>query len=139
MSMKAIIMHKKISENQNKMQDFIDRYQSYYDNLDETLKLQILRSKAYEIHKNICEKKLFTSTIVVIVFCFASMRSNNTTNCLTEIMFDQAISRAKELDQYFAKNQKPIGPLHGIPFSIKDTFDIENFGTYLFLALIEFF
>jgi hypothetical protein len=29
------------------MQDFVDRYQSYYDNLDETLKLQILRSTKF--------------------------------------------------------------------------------------------
>jgi Asp-tRNA(Asn)/Glu-tRNA(Gln) amidotransferase A subunit family amidase len=45
-------------------------------------------------------------------------------NCLTEIFFDQALARAKELDEYLAKNGQPMGPLHGLPISLKDSFNV---------------
>lgn len=35
-------------------------------------------------------------------------------------MFDDAISEAKALDEEFKKSQKLRGPLHGVPFSVKD-------------------
>jgi Asp-tRNAAsn/Glu-tRNAGln amidotransferase A subunit and related amidases len=35
------------------------------------------------------------------------------------MFFDVAIDRAKYLDDYLAKEGKPIGPLHGLPISIK--------------------
>jgi amidase len=31
-----------------------------------------------------------------------------------------ALARAKELDEYLQKNGKPMGPLHGLPISLKD-------------------
>lgn len=37
------------------------------------------------------------------------------TNCLTELMWDDAITRARYLDSL----SKPLGPLHGLPISIK--------------------
>ena len=36
-----------------------------------------------------------------------------------------ALARAKELDEYLAKNGKPIGHLHGLPISLKDQFRIK--------------
>ena len=35
-------------------------------------------------------------------------------------MPDFALARAKYLDEYLAKNKKTIGPLHGLPISLKD-------------------
>ena len=40
-------------------------------------------------------------------------------NCLTETFFDDALERAKYLDEYLAKEGKPMGPFHGLPISIK--------------------
>jgi amidase len=37
-------------------------------------------------------------------------------------MFEQAIARAKQLDQHVQKTGKPMGPLHGLPISLKDSF-----------------
>lgn len=34
------------------------------------------------------------------------------------------MDRARELDNHFRKFGKPIGPLHGIPVSLKDQFDV---------------
>lgn len=38
------------------------------------------------------------------------------------MFFEEGIKRAEYLDEHFAKTGKPIGPLHGLPISLKDTF-----------------
>ena len=48
------------------------------------------------------------------------------TNCLTVTMFDDAIQRAKELDDHFKRTGKTVGPLHGLPVSLKDNFNIKG-------------
>lgn len=39
-------------------------------------------------------------------------------------MFDDAIERAKQLDNQFKQSGKTVGPLHGLPISLKDNFNI---------------
>jgi amidase len=41
------------------------------------------------------------------------------TNCIHEFFPEAALAQAKELDAYFAENNKPVGPLHGLPISLK--------------------
>lgn len=41
-------------------------------------------------------------------------------------MFDSAIARAKSLDEHFARTGKTVGPLHGLPVSLKDNFNIPG-------------
>lgn len=53
------------------------------------------------------------------------------TNCGTEIFFERGMERAKYLDDYFKENKKPIGPFHGLPISIKDSFNVEGIDTTL--------
>lgn len=50
--------------------------------------------------------------------------SNDQTNCLTEIMFEESIQQAEQLDKHLARTGKPMGPLHGLPISLKDSFKI---------------
>ena len=47
-------------------------------------------------------------------------------NCPSEVIFKEALRRAAELDLYFETHGKPIGPLHGLPISLKDTFRIDG-------------
>lgn len=35
------------------------------------------------------------------------------------------MAQAKELDAYYEKNGKTVGPLHGLPISLKDQFRIK--------------
>jgi amidase len=50
-------------------------------------------------------------------------------NCLHEIFFDAAIADAQKLDDYYAEHKKPIGPLHGLPVSLKDQFHVKDVET----------
>ncbi|KAJ5161130.1 Amidase [Penicillium capsulatum] len=51
------------------------------------------------------------------------------TTCCTEIFFEAAFSNAKELDEYLATTGKTVGPLHGLPVSIKDLFSVKGVDT----------
>lgn len=46
-----------------------------------------------------------------------------------EAFFDAALADAKLLDDHFAASKTPIGPLHGLPVSLKDQFHIKNVDT----------
>lgn len=51
---------------------------------------------------------------MVYVFCLGL-----TDTRLTEINFEQALKEAAELDERFAAKGQVVGPLHGIPISVK--------------------
>ncbi|KAL2798616.1 amidase [Aspergillus keveii] len=68
----------------------------------------------------------FTALEVTTAFCKRAAIAHQLTNCLTEIFFDKAIKRAIECDEYLRENGKPIGPLHGLPISVKDLFMVEG-------------
>lgn len=48
------------------------------------------------------------------------------TKCLTVVMFSEAIESAKALDEHFKKTGKVVGPLHGLPVSLKDNMNIKG-------------
>jgi amidase len=50
-------------------------------------------------------------------------------NCLHEVFFEAAIEDAKRLDAYFAQYKEPVGPLHGLPVSLKDQFHVRGVET----------
>ncbi|KAK2054570.1 amidase [Colletotrichum caudatum] len=53
------------------------------------------------------------------------------TNCLAETCFDDAIERARELDGFQRTHGRLIGPLHGVPVSVKDQVDIKGLASTL--------
>lgn len=42
------------------------------------------------------------------------------TNCLSEVLYDAALARAHELDDHLNSAGEVVGPLHGLPISVKD-------------------
>lgn len=50
-------------------------------------------------------------------------------NCLHEIFFDAALETARILDDHYTKTGKPLGPLHGLPVSLKDQFHVKGVET----------
>ncbi|CAO2647313.1 Nn.00g082350.m01.CDS01 [Neocucurbitaria sp. VM-36] len=75
----------------------------------------------------IAARKL-TAVEVAIAFSKRAIIAHQLTCCLTQWFMADAIKRAKELDGYLEKNGKTIGPLHGVPISIKEHMPIA--GTY---------
>lgn len=97
--------------------------------------LEITNATALEILDKI-QARQWTSEEVTEAFCQRAAYAHQLTNCLSEMFFDKGIERAKELDDYLAKNGKPMGPLHGLPISIKDNHHIV--GTYAAVGLSKF-
>ncbi|OCF37149.1 amidase [Kwoniella heveanensis BCC8398] len=70
-----------------------------------------------------------TSYEVTLAFCKRAAIAQQLTNCLTEIFFDAALLTAQAIDKTFASTGTPVGPLHGLPVSLKDNFYVEGVDT----------
>jgi amidase len=75
---------------------------------------------------DVVKQRKFTCLEVVQATCHAATIAQDLTNCLTEVFFDEALDRARELDKYISENGKPFGPLHGLPVSIKDHIKVNG-------------
>ena len=56
------------------------------------------------------------------------------TNCITELLPQRALARAQELDEYMKEHEKPLGPLHGLPISVKEHMGMKDLGLNTGLA-----
>ncbi|KAL4877316.1 amidase signature domain-containing protein [Aspergillus karnatakaensis] len=63
---------------------------------------------------------------VVVAFLKRSVIAHQLVNFATEFMADKAISRARELDKHFKETGKLVGPLHGVPISVKEHVGIKG-------------
>lgn len=79
-----------------------------------------------------------TAEDVVRSFCKRAAVAQQLTNCLTEIMFSEAIARAKWLDAEYKKGNQTVGPLHGLPISVKDQFFIKGYDSSLGITALCF-
>ncbi|KAF7338607.1 putative amidase PB8B6.03 [Mycena venus] len=109
-----------------------------------------LKATASEIVYNI-ERGEWTASQVVSAYIAQAALAQKTTNCITEgkpftrisaceefnflrvgndvVMFSKALEQAQDLDAEFASTKKLRGPLHGVPLSVKDQFNVEGFDT----------
>ncbi|KAL8872303.1 MAG: hypothetical protein Q9174_002051 [Haloplaca sp. 1 TL-2023] len=69
-----------------------------------------------------------TATAVTIAFLRRAAIAQKLVNCVTELLPERALTRAKYLDDYFQKYGKPIGPLHGLPISVKEHIGMKGLG-----------
>ncbi|KXS09505.1 general amidase GmdB [Gonapodya prolifera JEL478] len=77
-----------------------------------------------------------TSVQVTSAFCHRAAVAHQYLCCLTEVLFEQALKKAQELDDYFKATGKTKGPLHGLPVSIKDEHNVA--GTLTTWGFVEF-
>ncbi|EME38720.1 hypothetical protein DOTSEDRAFT_160346 [Dothistroma septosporum NZE10] len=89
---------------------------------------------ATSLAQAIASKKL-TAVSVATAFAKRAAIAHQLTCCLTQFFKDEAIERAKYLDDYLAKHGKPIGPLHGVPISVKEHMAIAgHYSSYGYLS-----
>lgn len=90
--------------------------------------LTVLSTPAQEIVSRIGSKRLnWNARNVLKAFIKAAILAQVETNCLSEIMFEDALDRADELDKEFAATGRLKGRLHGIPISLKDHIHVKGF------------
>lgn len=68
----------------------------------------------------------WSAEVVIRAFIARATIAHHLTNPLTEIFFDRAVERSRELDRILRETGKPAGPLHGLPLSLKDLFQISG-------------
>ncbi|KAI0334415.1 general amidase GmdA [Cubamyces sp. BRFM 1775] len=71
----------------------------------------------------------YTSVEVLKAYCHVATIAQDLTNCLTEVFFDEGLRRAQELDRHLEETGEVVGPLHGVPVSIKDHILVKGHDT----------
>ncbi|EJD50428.1 amidase [Auricularia subglabra TFB-10046 SS5] len=89
-----------------------------------------LRAAASEIVSRISARE-WKAEVVLEAYIARAVDAHGATNAITEVMFDEARERARRLDAEFAKTGQVVGPLHGVPMTVKDTFDVTGYDTTL--------
>ncbi|KAJ7232166.1 amidase signature domain-containing protein [Mycena haematopus] len=85
----------------------------------EELDITSLDQDAVSILARIKNKEV-TAVQVVLAFGKRAAIAHQLLCCLTDFFLEDALIRAKELDDFHAKTGRLVGPLHGLPISIKD-------------------
>ena len=75
------------------------------------------------------QSRTWTSEQVTTAFCKRAAVTQQLTGCCTEMMFTSAIAQAKAQDAHLKSTGKLVGPLHGIPLSLKDSHEIAGIDT----------
>jgi len=87
--------------------------------------LAITNSTAVDLVAKMAAGEL-KSVDVTLAFCKRAALAHQMLNCNLEFFPEMALAQAKELDAYYEKNKKTVGPLHGLPISLKDQFRIKG-------------
>ncbi|KAL4780085.1 putative amidase C550.07 [Aspergillus varians] len=74
---------------------------------------------AVALAKQIASKK-FTAVAVATAFAKRAILAHQATCCLMEWFMDEAIAQARALDAHLEKFGQTVGPLHGVPISVKE-------------------
>ncbi|QLG71819.1 hypothetical protein HG535_0C01680 [Zygotorulaspora mrakii] len=83
---------------------------------------EITHSTILKLRDELIVKNL-TCYEIAIAFCHRAALAHQVINCLSEIMFEEALKKAQKLDE-----QRPdfLPPLYGIPISLKDQCNVEG-------------
>lgn len=69
----------------------------------------------------------FSAVQVLKAFAKRAAIAQQLVKCCTEIMFEEALQRAKALDEHLEQTNEVVGPFHGLPISLKDIFDVKGY------------
>lgn len=74
------------------------------------------------------QNKQITSKEVVSTYIAHILKTNPNINAMVEDRFEAALYEANELDQMLARGEV-IGPLHGVPISVKESLHVAEMKT----------
>lgn len=86
---------------------------------------QITDTPAFKILEKIAAGEL-TAVETFKAFGHRAIICHQFTNCALELFLNEGLARAEYLDDYFKKNGKTIGPLHGLPISLKEQMNYKD-------------
>lgn len=79
----------------------------------------ITESSATSLVKSMADGSL-SATDVFKAFARHATIAHQLTNCAMQLYMEEGLERAHELDQYYKRTGRTIGPLHGLPVSLKE-------------------
>ncbi|KAG8968439.1 hypothetical protein FRC03_007381 [Tulasnella sp. 419] len=88
----------------------------------------IVNMDATDLVRSIKER-IYSAVEVLTAFVKVTIAAQDTTNCVTEIFFEEGFARARQLDDHLIRTGNVVGPLHGLPVSIKDHILVNGFDT----------
>ncbi|KAE8356021.1 Acetamidase [Aspergillus coremiiformis] len=87
--------------------------------------MKITNSSAMELVVQLANGTL-KSVDVTLAFCKRAALAYQLVNCVHEFFPELALAQARDLDRYFETHKKPVGPLHGLPISLKDQLRVKG-------------
>lgn len=67
-------------------------------------------------------QRAWSAEEVTRAFCKRAAMAHQLVRCLMDVDFEGAIQQARNLDAYQAESGQVVGPLHGLPISLKVLF-----------------
>jgi amidase len=87
--------------------------------------LRITELNACELLERL-ETRRLSCVEVTEAFLTRTAIAHQMVNCLVEFCPDEARARARELDDVLCDTMQPVGPLHGLPMTVKDILDVQG-------------
>lgn len=63
--------------------------------------------------------RTYTAVDATTAYAKAAALAHQAVNCLMDFFLEEALERARWLDAEYERTGKPVGPLHGVPISVK--------------------
>lgn len=123
----ALIPHEWLIENPPSISEQVDVTQ-YIQQFLSKEELEITGNSADQIASKVASGS-WTAEQTTRAFCHRAALAHQLLHCLHEIFFDAALEDAKKLDVYYKTHGKTVGPLHGVPVSLKDQFHVKDVET----------
>ncbi|KAF5970655.1 amidase [Fusarium coicis] len=92
---------------------------------------RIMAAKDIQDLVKLLDARQVTAEAILLAHIAKAKEAHQRTNCLTEICFDEALQQARELDAFQQEHGRLMGPLHGVPVSLKDQFDLKGLDSTL--------
>ncbi|SCW00944.1 LAFE_0D01574g1_1 [Lachancea fermentati] len=101
--------------------------------------LEIVNLTAVEIVDAIAKGDL-SAVETITAFIKQAAIALQITNCAMQFFPEEALARARELDEYYKKTGKTVGPMHGLPMSLKEHYGFKGKTTNAgFASMIDHF